>query len=125
MPSELLNAIHAGMTVVDGAGEKIGTVELVKYGDDDPATPEPEAASISPVEAAARGRSLLDTIADAFRADGLPEEVRERLLHQGFVRIDADGLFKADRYVTPEQIAGIEGGQLVLKVRRGELFEAP
>jgi len=122
--ADMLRNIRAGMKVVDGAGHEIGRVEWVKYGDDDPSTPEPEAAGISPIEDA-EPDTLLDAIADAFRIDELPAEIRERLLHQGFVRIDADGLFSADRYVTPEQIAQVSADTLTLKVGKAELLKRP
>jgi hypothetical protein len=122
--ADILRNVHAGMRVLDSAGRVIGKVEWVKYGDDDPSTPEPEASGISPIEDA-EPDSLLDTIADAFRTDGLPAEIRERLLHQGFVRIDADGLFSADRYITPEQIAQVSAETLMLKVSEAELLKRP
>ena len=122
--ADILRNVHAGMRVLDSAGRVIGTVEWVKYGDDDPSTPEPEASGISPIEDA-EPDSLLDTIADTFRIDELPTEIRERLLHQGFVRIDADGLFSADRYVTPEQIAQVSADTLTLKVSKAELLKRP
>ena len=125
MHADLLQEIRPGMKVVDATNSEIGTVEGVKYGDDDPSTPEPEAAGISPSEERERGGSLLHTIADALSADELPEEVRERLLHQGFVRIDADGLFNADRYITPDQIAGVADGRLRLKVTKSDLLREP
>lgn len=123
--ADLLREIRAGMKVVDNTNSEIGEVDWVKYGDDDPSTPEPEAAGISPIEEQERGETLIDTIAEVFRADRLPEEIRERLLHQGFVRIDADGLFSADRYVTPDQIARVSDGRLMLKVSKSELLKRP
>ena len=122
--ADILRNVHAGMRVVDSASHVIGKVEWVKYGDDDPSTPEPEAAGISPIEDA-EPADLLETIAEAFRADKLPDEIRERLLHQGFVRIDADGLFSADRYVTPEQIAQVSADTLTLRVSKAELLKRP
>ena len=53
------------------------------------------------------GNEMNELIEDFARAlggeDQLPEELRRRLLHDGFIRVDADGLFAADRYVTPDQ----------------------
>lgn len=123
--ADILRNVHAGMRVVDSASHEIGKVDWVKYGDDDPSTPEPEAAGISPIEDAELPDTLLETIAEAFQSDRLPDEIRERLLHQGFVRIDADGLFSADRYVTPEQIAQVSSDTLTLKVSKAELLKRP
>jgi hypothetical protein len=67
--------------------------------------------------------TLVDNIVDAFRVDDLPEEIRQRLLMQGFVRIDAEGIFAADRYVLPEQIAGVADDELMLNVEKSELVK--
>lgn len=116
-----LRGIREGMKVYDNQRNKIGEVEVVKFGDDDPSTPEPEAVDINPMDRD-RHDTLLDNIAEAFRSDDLPEEVREKLLRQGFVRIDADGLFAADRYVTADQIASVTEDGVMLKVTKDELL---
>ena len=48
--------------------------------------------------------------------DDLPREGRERLLQGGYIRIDSAGLFARDRYVTPEQIAGVSADAVQLNV---------
>jgi len=117
-----LRNIEEGMKVFDRERHEIGKVEYVQFGDDDPSTPEVEAAAPNTLDT---GRdTLLDNIAEAFTADdGIPEEIRERLLQQGFVRIDANGIFAADRYVTPEQIASVSGDGLMLNVSKDELVK--
>jgi len=117
-----LRFVEEGMKVFDRERHEIGKVEYVQFGDDDPTTPEPEAAGLSNLD---EGRdTLIDNIAEAFGAgDDLPEEIRERLLQQGFVRIDADGLFAADRYVTPEQIDSVSADGLMLNVSKDELVK--
>ena len=70
-----------------------------------------------------RDDTLIDNIAEAFRVDELPEPIRKRLLHQGFVRLDAAGLFAADRYIMPEQIDSVSGEGLMLNVSRDELIK--
>jgi hypothetical protein len=39
------------------------------------------------------------------------------------VRIDADGLFAADRYITPDQIASSQNDRLVLNVPKSALMK--
>jgi hypothetical protein len=117
-----LKFIEAGMKVFDRERHEIGKVEYVQFGDDDPDTPEVEAAAPNTLDR--RDRTLVDDIANAFApGDDMPEEIRERLLEQGFVRIDADGLFAADRYVTPEQIDSVSGEGLMLNVSKDELVK--
>lgn len=122
MQPNILRDIHQGMKVYDSRDHEIGKVEWVQIGADNPSTPELEANSTEGMEEPER-HGLLDDIANAFRTDDLPEEIRQRLLMQGFVRIDADGIFAADRYVTPEQIAGVSEDKLRLSVEKSELMK--
>lgn len=119
-----LRGIREGMKVFDSRQEKIGEVEYVKFGDDDPTTPETEASGINPMDTERRD-TLMNNLAEAFRSDELPEEVHEKLLLQGFIRIDADGLFAADRYVTPDQIGGVTEDGVTLTVSKDELLKRP
>jgi hypothetical protein len=116
-----LRFVEEGMKVFDRERHEIGKVEFVQFGDDDPDTPEVEASGISDLRE--RNDTLIDNIAEAFHPDDLPEEIKERLLHQGFVRLDADGLFAADRYITPEQIDSVSGDGLMLNVTKDELIK--
>jgi hypothetical protein len=116
-----LRHVEEGMKVFDRDRNEIGKVEYVQFGDDDPSTVEVEAAAPSTLD---RGRdTLLDNIAEAFAGDEIPDEIRARLLQQGFVRIDASGIFAADRYVTPEQIASVTGDGLLLNVTKDQLVK--
>ena len=118
--SASLRFVEQGMRVFDREHHEIGKVEWVQFGDDDPDTLEVEASGPR------RDRddvNLFDVIAKAFTSDNVPEELRDRLVHQGFVRIDADGLFQADRYVMPEQIDSVSGDEVTLNVTREQLIK--
>jgi hypothetical protein len=121
--SSLLEQIREGMKVYDRSQAEIGRVEVVKFSDEDPDTPEPEVVDVNPIERQKR-QTLLDIIAALFRDDALPEELRERLLREGFVRVDATGLLQPDRYVLPDQIASVSGDRVMLKVDKAELIVA-
>lgn len=118
--SPSLRFVEKGMRVFDRERHEIGKVEWVQFGDDDPETPEVEASGPS---ARRDDDTLIDVIARAFSTDNVPEEIRERLVQQGFVRIDADGLFAADRYVMPEQIDSVSGEGMMLNVTKDELIK--
>jgi hypothetical protein len=122
MQSDVLRSVHEGMKVVDSSRKEIGRVDWVQYGNDDPETLDVEARSTEGMEEPLAD-TLVDNIVDAFRVDDLPEEIRQRLLMQGFVRIDAEGIFAADRYVLPEQIAGVADDELMLNVEKSELVK--
>jgi hypothetical protein len=65
------------------------------------------------------------------------EPSRQHLLRHGFIRIDSTGLFAADRYVTPDQIADVSvdhvtlrqpvdfAGDIVADRSEAEAFEPP
>ena len=122
MQSDVLRSVHEGMKVVDSSRKEIGRVDWVQYGNDDSETLDVEARSTEGMEEPLAD-TLVDNIVDAFRVDDLPEEIRQRLLMQGFVRIDAEGIFAADRYVLPEQIAGVADDELMLNVEKSELVK--
>ena len=116
-----LRNVEEGMRVFDRDKREIGKVEYVQFGDDDPETVEVE--SVKPSRPPLRD-SLMANIAEVFApADEIPEEVRRKLLQQGFVRLDADGLFQADRYITPEQIDSVSGDGLTLNVTIDQLVK--
>ena len=58
-------------------------------------------------------------------ASNLPEEVRERLLLEGFVRIDARGLLEPDRYALTDQVLSVSEDRVVLNVTKAELIPVP
>jgi len=111
----LPEGIHVGMRVFDNHHRHIGVVDDFKYSDEDPSRPGPETAGLNPIDMR-RGDSLIENLAEAFRTEELPEEIRERLLNEGYVRLDAAGLFAADRYILPDQIASISNDEITLTV---------
>jgi len=116
--------IHEGMRVVDKAMQPIGKVETFRSTDEAPDAPEVDAAGISPVLERQRN-DLTGLLADLFHPDdGLPREMQEKALREGFVRLDAEGLFAADRYIFPEHIDRVDDDRLVLRVSRDELLKA-
>jgi hypothetical protein len=77
----------------------------------------------SPSTPGRAGSSLIDDFTKAIiPSDQVPEALRERLLRHGFIRIDSAGLFAADRYVLPGQIARVSGNRITLCVTRDELI---
>lgn len=119
----VLEHINEGMKVFDATNHEIGKVEWVKLSDEDPDTPETEVADVSAIERADENHSLIADLARAFRDDEMPDVLRDRLLREGFIRMDADGLFAADRYVLPDQIAAVSENGVMLKVSKDELIK--
>jgi hypothetical protein len=119
--TNLLEKIHKGMKVLDQEAHEIGTVDFVKFGEEDPDKPGVEAAGVDPLDDTQP--SLAVTLMDVFRPDEIPDELRDRLIREGFVRMEAPGLFHADRYVLPEQIQAVNEDEVRLNVSKSELIK--
>jgi hypothetical protein len=122
--SRILTQIYEGMTVYDRSGDKIGTVEYVYLG---AVNEEADKRGGGPGTASSPGEpesSLIEDFAKAILpTDQVPEPLRQRLIRQGFIRIDSTGLFSADRYVMPDQIADVSKDRISLRVSRDELIK--
>ncbi|WDR02214.1 hypothetical protein PSQ19_16435 [Devosia algicola] len=115
--NNLLDKVSSGMKVFDVEGDEIGEVERVQAGGETLAQ-----AGTTDLSGADQNDPI-NWIAHAFTTDSVPEELRERLLSQGFIRIDADGLFASDRYLLPDQIAAVATGRVDLNVRKADLIK--
>jgi hypothetical protein len=120
----VLKSIREGMEIHDSQEHKIGTVKEVYFGaSSDEMKPHGAGAATAP-SPDLRDDTLVDDIARGiFSADDVPEEVRQRLINEGFVRVDPTGLFKGDRYVLPEQIARVHEGHVHLNVKIDDLLK--
>jgi hypothetical protein len=122
--SHLLTQIYEEMPVYDRTSHKSGTVECVSLG---AVSEEASRHGGGPATASSPGRGKSSLIEDFAKAiapqDQLPETLRERLLRQGFIRIDSTGLFAADRYVMPDQIESVSGARVVLRATRDDLLK--
>jgi hypothetical protein len=118
----LLEKIHDGMKVYDAAQKEVGKVDFVQLSDENPRNPVPETAEVSPAVEGNKTDNLVQEVANLFDPDDIPEELRSRLLREGFVRVDAAGLFKSDRYIFPNQIQSVSGDKVMLKVAKDELL---
>lgn len=118
----LLNAVTEGMEVVDRDGKRVGKVRDVYFGTDDDTAEARGRAEGVVADPTLPNAAPLGGLVEAFLPpDPVPDELRSRLLRDGYVQIDAAGLFASDRYATPEQLARVEGQRVVLNVSRDEL----
>ncbi len=122
MIQNVMLQIREGMTVYDRSGAAIGTVEFVRFSDEDPHQPGTETVTGSPADTPT-GSWLVEDIARVFSDDDLPETLRDRLVRHGFVRVDA-GLLASDRFVLPDQIADVNEAGVYLQVTDNELIKA-
>jgi hypothetical protein len=120
----LLKNIREGMEIHDSQEHKIGTVKEVYFGASSDEMEDHGAGAATAPNPNLRKDTLVDDIARGiFDTDDLPEEVRQRMINEGFVRVDPTGLFKGDRYVLPEQIAQVHEGHVHLNVKLDDLLK--
>lgn len=163
-PNTLLERVHDGMTVVDAAGEKLGTVEFVKMGEGDAVTagadqlgfregagidsdgPQPGGVFVAGQGMGGSGGMGAGTAgflggnfapvpgggdADTERRlnvfeegePDVPKPLRDRLLREGFIKIDGYGpnFLDTDRYVPARHVASVAGDTVTLNIRRDQI----
>ena len=119
----ILNEIHEDMRVCDNTGEEIGRVRQVFFGAVADASDKPGAGPATVSTPRWRDATLVDQFAKAFADDPLPEVVRERLLREGFIRIDTHGLFASDRFALPDQIESVSDDCVRLRLAKDEMVQ--
>ena len=124
-----IEQVRTGMRVVDVEGVDVGTVKDVYVGDPGAETvpAEPDAGGtvfVAPGGAAPAGGGVGSLGGGVFGADlgtDRPPVERARLLREGYVRIDLDGLFSGHRFAASEDIADVSDDVVHLAVEAGHL----
>jgi hypothetical protein len=119
----LSESIRVGMKVFDSEGHHIGKVDDLKFPENATA-PDVEIAEVDDV-VDSRDATIVDAVADAFGREEIPEPLRSQLLRDGYIHLDANGLFASDRYVLPEQIARLNAEGIQLNVTKDALIKKP
>lgn len=120
----ILNEVEEGMAVYDANRKRIGEVETVHFGavGESSAAQGAGPATVSPADTG-YDQPLVDIFAPVFSPGEVPDQLAQKLYRTGFVRIDSDGLFATDRYVSPEHIARVDKDGVHLRVTRDELIK--
>ena len=121
-PSQPLEQVREGMTVVDRSGTQLGKVIRVRMGDFEAVTiagNEPEGAGVlipaPPVmEETATMIGTGPVWRDADALDDLPEPVRQHLLRAGFVEIQGRDLHGAQRFIAGSWVSTVSGNTVVV-----------
>ena len=115
--------VRVGMKVYDSEGHHIGKIDDLKFPENTIA-PEVQVAEVDDV-IDDRDETIIDAVAEAFGREEIPEPLRSQLLRDGYVHLDASGLFAVDRYILPEQISGLTDDGIKLNVTRDALIKRP
>lgn len=122
----ILSLVHEGMEVYDVRDNHIGTVDFVHFGS---ASETQQELGTGPASVTAaddpqmRRDTIIDSIAEAFHPNEVPDQLQSKLLMSGYIRLDSSGLFASDRFITPEQITGVSGDRVQLSVTRDQLIK--
>lgn len=121
MPTNILTQIREDMTVIDSTGDKIGTVETVQFGDEDPHNAGVE--TVTSKRPPMQDDTLVDYLAEAFRMnDRLAEEMRARLNRYGYIKVKR-GIPGLGHYVIgADQIETVQADQVKLQKPSDELL---
>lgn len=122
----ILTQVHKGMKVYDVNDQHIGSVAFVHFGAANETQQELGVgpATSSPADAVEpRTRTIFDGISEVFDPTEVPEELRDKLLYSGYVRLDTAGLFASDRFITPDQIVNVADEDVHLSVNKDQLVK--
>lgn len=119
----LPDSIDIGTKVFDSERHEIGRVDGLKYPENATA-PGVEPATVD-AAATPEDNTIVDAVAEAFGREDVPEPLRSQLLRDGYVHLDAKGIFARDRYILPEQIARVDAEGIQLNVTKDALIKRP
>lgn len=115
----VLASVFKDMDVYSSDGKKVGKVDFVYMG---AVHGHGEGAATTDV-VQDRQPGFLGDLAEVFApSDNVPDELKNRLYYNGFVRVDSDRLFNADRYVMPDQIDAVSGDRVILNTTYDQLI---
>ena len=116
--------IHKGMTVYDSMQKAIGKVDDFKFSENED-DPNVMPADVDGTDRRNARETVLESIAEAFGKEELPAVLRDRLLTEGYIRLDTKGLLAKDRFILPDQIASAVGDEVRLNVAKEDLIKRP
>lgn len=122
----ILSQVREGMGIYDVRDNHIGRVDFVHFGAASETQQElgTGPATNSPADDPQMRRdTIIDNIAEAFHPNEVPEQLENKLLMSGYIRMDADGIFAADRFIAPDQIASVSENKVFLTVNRDQLVK--
>jgi len=119
--NNILTQVYEGMDVYDREGKKVGKVEYIQIGDENPASPGSETTTARDPNNFMED-TFVENVAEAFVGkDNIPDTIRNRMIRQGFIRIDT-GMLSADRYALSEHVASVDEDRVRLRVANDELI---
>jgi hypothetical protein len=139
MGSKKLEEVHEGMPVYDQQQHKIGEVETVYLGSvSEQASEMGEGPQTTGGSASPLGRDDVEGFPPIDRNENVVsfafgggthlndfdenDPVRNRMIREGFIRIDMSGIFAGDRYALPEMVSSVSAEGVYLNISGDELI---
>ena len=115
--------IKEGMTVYTPDNEKLGTVEYVQYGDEDPGHPGIETVTSGHMDSGSP--SIIRAFARGLTGDEhLPAEIRANLMRYGYFRLKTGNLFESDYFVPFNLVQDVVGENIHIEATKDNLITA-
>ncbi len=114
--------LHVGMKVFDSRHKSLGKIDDLRF-PENATEPDVEPADIDGTDKTQKPDTIIGSIAEAFGREELPEALRDRLLREGYIRLDVP--LGKDRYILPDQIASTSVDEVVLNVEKDALIKRP
>ncbi|WP_229229218.1 hypothetical protein [Sinomonas cyclohexanicum] len=110
----LLEGVQLGMSVIDAAGEELGTVEFVR-------APDLKAAAFEERVASIHGLISLGVGSIVGVEPKVPPEMALKLFREGYLKVTAPHFWAENYYAAGDAIARVEGRTVYLSLKRQEL----
>ena len=112
----ILARVHEGMPVYDADGADFGSVAEVFFGGaSDTALEEGGTTLAAPNSPLSRSSTLLGNVTGETAGDDLPDEMVQRLLREGYLRVRRPGLLARDEFIVADQIARVSEDGVYLR----------
>jgi hypothetical protein len=117
--------IQKDMAVYDSEGKKFGRVKDFYFGASSDEMQRHGAGAATAPDPSVTHDNLVTVVAAVVfsGADDLPEEMRQRLINEGFIRINTDGLFSSDRFALADEIESVNADGVHLNVPKDGLLK--
>jgi len=123
MLRDALMDIKQGMIVVDPNHNEIGEITTVMFGDEDETQPGPETATDTKAPVGVTPKWVDDVITSMSLDTPIPEELKQRLHREGFIKVHQTGGFaNKDYFITKSQIINVTDGKVIVNTTESRLM---
>lgn len=119
--TRILTRVQRDMPIYAADNEKIGRVASVQMGENTTIDDERGGTAMGADDVLEPRPDVTEGVRRDVNMTDVSASRQDELQHSGFIEMDADGLFAADRYITPSQIQSVDADGVRLNVARDQL----